>query len=446
MNKDFSIRSIKNKVLNAQTIRIVFIVILVILIGAFFLQVYLTHGTVTRGIFFQDTNDTFMDFFKVQKSITSLAPVSEGIYPPLSYIIMLPFNRFVDYNTVDPLTARDMQLGIMSLIVYLAFWVFIACVFLSKIFKKHRGQNIFIVFLLLLSAPMIFLFERGNINVAVLAFLAIFFAYYEDKSPVLRELAIVALAVATGIKLYPALFGLLLLKKETIFSFLRLVAYCVLLIILPVFLFDGGLDNIKKMAQNILSFSDTLAGWPDSPALRSILGFGAMFRSASIKFGVGHDWYQQAAQITSYIMLAGSVIGSFFINKKWKKVALLACPIVLFPAMSGIYNIVYFFVPILFFLGEEKREWTDYLYMVLFIVMLNPVQFGDWIPMVAKTTIFTNICSVLLNSFLCLEALTGLIKFVSSKVKSKAKIPQGAFEPKLAQPDFASEAAEEIHE
>lgn len=446
MNKDFSIRNIKSKVLNAQTIRIAFIVILVILIGAFFLQVFFTHGALTRGIFFQDTNDTFMDFFKVQGSIASMAPVSEGIYPPLSYIVMLPFNRFVDYNAVDPFSARDMQLGIMSLVIYLVFWMLIAGIFLSMMMKKQRGLNVLIVFLLFLSAPMIFLFERGNINIAVLAFLAIFFACYEDKKPVVREIAIIALAVATGIKLYPALFGLLLLKKDSVFRFLRLAAYCVLLIILPVFFFDGGLDNIKKMVQNILSFSDTLAGWPDSPALRSILGFGAMFRAGSIKFGIGQDWYQQAAQITSYIMLAGSIIGSFFVNKKWKKAALLACPIVLFPAMSGIYNIVYFFVPILFFLEEEKREWTDYLYMLLFIVMLNPYQFGDWIPMVAKTTILTNICSVLLNSFLCLEALIGLVKFVSLKIKSKAKVTLGEFEPKLVEPDFVNESAEEIQE
>lgn len=434
------------KPLSAQTMRIVFIVVLAMLIAVFFLQAFVTNGVQTTPIFFQDTNDTFMDFLKVQKSITELSPVSEGIYPPLSYIFLLPFNSFVDYSQTDPFTARGLQMGIMSIVIYFLIWLFIGAVFLSKIISKYRRQSIIIVFLLFLSAPMIFLLERGNLNLTVLALLAIFFAYYESKSPLLREIAIIALAIATGVKLYPALFGLLLFKKSTISSFFRLAGYCVASIILPVFFFDGGLENIRHMAGNILNFSNTLSNWPDSPALRSILGFGAMFRATSIELGIGQGYYQLASQITSYVMLAGSIIGSFFVDKTWKKAALLACPIVLFPAMSGIYNLVYFFIPIMLFLKEEEHKWIDYLYLFLFLIMLNPVQIGFWIPMVARTTIISNISAITLNSLLCLEGLMGVIKFVKQRVRSKAIHAESIPQEKLKESDISDDAVEEISE
>ncbi len=433
MQKGHFFENIRRKLLNAQVFRFIFLGILAILIFVFFVQLFTTKGASVGPLFFQDTNDTFMDFFNVQKSISNMAPVSEGIYPPLSYIMLLPFHYFVDYGSVDALTARSLQAGIMSLIVFFVVWIFFSAVFLSKIMPKHPRQNMIFVFLLLLSAPMIFLLERGNINLVTLGFIAVYFVYYKDKSPALREIAIIALAIATAIKLYPALFGLLLFKKDTFRSFFRLAVYCILLIVFPVFLFKGGLDSIKSIAGNILNFSNTIENWPDSVALRSFLGYRAMFRAAGIKLGM--DWLQQAAHYISYVMLAGSIAGAFFVDRTWKKAALLACPIIMFPAMSSIYNLVYLFIPIILFLKiEEDRKWTDYVYMALFLILLNPVQLGNWIPMVAKTTIFSNISMVIINSMLCIEGLVGLVKLLAVKSRQKAPIIKALKETGQAEP------------
>lgn len=407
----------KKVLLDSRTMRISFIGILSVFFIAFFIQVIVSNGKEGMQVFFQDPYDTFMDFFKVQKSIANSSPVTEGIYPPLAYIVLLPFNTFVDYSHLTAYAARASQAGIMSFIIFLMLWIFIGAIFLSKILSEHRKEKNIIIFLLFFSAPMLFLLERGNINIAVLAFVAVFFGYYENENSVLREIAIIALAFATGIKLYPALFGLLLFRKDMLPYFFRLAGYCILTVILPFLCFEGGLNNIKTMIGNIFFYSKEFSDWPDYLALRSVMGFEAMFRSISIKLDGAHsqDWYIIVSRITTFVMLAGSVIGSFFVDRKWKRVMLLTCPIVLFPAMSATYNAIFLFIPILLFLKEKERRLTDYFYLIMFVIVLSPAQYGNWIEMVAKSTVISNISIVAVNFILCIEGLVGLIKAMREK-------------------------------
>jgi hypothetical protein len=416
LKKCFLNEKTQKRLLDSRTIRLFFIVALAVSVITFFVQVILSKGAEGMQVFFQDPKDTFMDFFKVQKSIANLSPVTEGIYPPLAYIILLPFNFFVDNSHVTAYAARASQAGIMSYVIFLVSWLFIGAVFLSKILSEHRKQKNIIIFLLFLSAPMLFLMERGNVNVVVLAFVAVFFAYYEDENVMLREIALIALAIATGIKLYPVLFGALLFKKDTLSRFFRLAGYCLLFTILPFFCFEGGLNNLRTMVGNILHYSNGFSNWSHYIALRSVMGFEAMFRSISLAFeGDYVQGYMIAARVTTFVMLAGSIIGSFFVDRKWKRAMLLACPIVLFPAMSATYNAIFLIIPILLFLIEKERRFTDYIYLVLFIIVLSPAQYGNWIDMVAWSTVISNMSVVAINCLLCLEGLIGLIRAMREK-------------------------------
>lgn len=407
----------KEVLLDSRTIRLSFISFLTVLLFTFFIEVIVTNGKEGMQVFFQDPYDTFMDFFKVQKSIANMSPVTEGIYPPLAYIILLPFTPFANYSQLTAYAARASQAGIMSFIIFLMLWIFIGAIFLKKILSENEKEKNIIIFLLFFSAPMLFLLERGNINIAVLAFVAVFFAYYENKNNLLREIAIIALAVATGIKFYPALFGVLLFKKDTHPYFFRFAGYCILTVILPFLCFEGGLNNIKTMIGNIFFYSKGFSEWPDYLALRSVMGFEAMFRSISIKLDGAHsqEWYIIVSRITTFVMLAGSVVGSFFVDRKWKRVMLLTCPIVLFPAMSATYNAIFLFIPILLFLKEKERRLTDYLYLIMFVIVLSPAQYGNWIEMVAKSTVISNISVIAVNFILSIEGLVGLIKAMREK-------------------------------
>lgn len=415
MKKQLFFERTKARLLSPNTMRLIFIIVLVILVFTFFIQISLTNGREGMQVFFQDPDDSFMDFFNVQKQLTIESPVSQGqVYPSIAYLIIYPFHPFVDYEQLEVNDPRAMQSGIMSFIVFIFIWIFIGAVFLAKLLSKVSWQKNIIIFLLFISAPMLFLIERGNINVAILALVAVFFAYYEDDNSILREVAIIALALATGSKLYPALFGLLLFKKGKFPSFFRLVGYCAASISLPFLLFEGGLTNVKTLFFNILFYSNFIEKLNNSTALMGRLGFYALFRMINIKLGgdMFQSWYITVSSITSYLMLGFSIAGSFLVKPQWKKATILVCPMILFPIMSAMYNAVFLFIPIILFLKEEEKCWFDYLYLLLFIVILNPVQYGSWIVGVSRSTIIANICIVAVNGLLCIEGFIELIRMI----------------------------------
>lgn len=433
------IKMTESKFRQSNLIRIVFIVIMITLIISFFIQAYINRGVASQ-VFFTDPGATFMDFFGVEKQLSTSSPVQDGqIYPPLAYIVMYPFHSFVDYSQVDPYAARSTQGGVMSYAIFLIIWMFIAGVFLNKLFSKEDWQKSIIVFLLFLSAPMLFLVERGNTNIAVLAFLAIFFSCYEDKNKLVREVGIIALAFATGIKLYPALLGLLLLNKNTFRMFLRLVIYCIALITLPFLLFKGGLLNVATMFNNIFYYSNSVINSDNTLALYGRIGFHAFFRALSIKLGFISmpEWLITVYKVVNYLSVTLSILGSFLVKKKWQKAALLTCPIMLFPSVSAFYNTVFMLIPIILFLKEEEKRWIDYVYLLLFLIVLNPVQYGVWISMVTNSIIATNISMIIMNGLLISESLIALTKTITQRICGKK---DGTFEMReIAQADCVTE-------
>jgi hypothetical protein len=66
----------------------------------------------------------------------------------------------------------------------------------------------------------------------------------------------------------------------------------------------------------------------------------------------------------------------------WKKVAFMMCALLLTPTHSGYYCGLYMFIPLIFFLNEKRHRVWDVLYLVLFLLLFNPVQFALPLPQV----------------------------------------------------------------
>ena len=77
--------------------------------------------------------------------------------------------------------------------------------------------------------------DRGNI-ILLAAGLSLFFVmYHRSKRAWVRELALVALAVAAGLKIYPAFLGAMLLRNRDFKAAIRTVFYGIAALVLPVF-------------------------------------------------------------------------------------------------------------------------------------------------------------------------------------------------------------------
>lgn len=134
-------------------------------------------------------------------------------------------------------------------------------------------------------------------------------AWMDSEKKAEKEAALILIAFAAGLKLYPAIWGVFYLAEKRYKEAIRLIIYGILLFFLP-FIFFQGVD-----------------------------GFWICFLN----------------------------------KKSWQTIALLTSLMIIFVAASGTYCLVYWVIPFLCFMNDlyQRREYRklDYVYAVLFALV-----------------------------------------------------------------------------
>ncbi len=234
-------------------------------------------GRALRSPFFDRGNDLFMDYFN------SLRDAAQGarayterrvIYPPMANLIFLALSFLVPsaYRNTT-FAARHMwrayPTAVLSLLLFLAIPFFITAL-MWNVARRRDALPPRALLVLLLNVPLFYLLERGNILLLTLPALLFFLYYYESQHAWQRECALLSLAFAISIKLYPALFLLFLLARKRFSAVLRVLSYSAALLFFPVFAF-GGISAFRVLLANILSFAADKDG--AIPALVAYLPF-----------------------------------------------------------------------------------------------------------------------------------------------------------------------------
>lgn len=207
-----------------------------------------TSGKSFRGMLFHNGiyTDWFMDFFNSIRDSAASNVYSErnSVYPPLAVAFFRFIGRMIPYREValDPRNKYDMQQSQLAIMFYLLYVIIVVLFMYRSVLKttltdkKMRISTEFFAFSMIASYPMIYCFERGNIVSAAVA-LTMFFVFFRNSdSKVVRELSYIALALAAGLKLYPAIFGVLLLFDKKFKDAGRLIAYGILSVVVPMIL------------------------------------------------------------------------------------------------------------------------------------------------------------------------------------------------------------------
>lgn len=336
-----------------------------------------------------------MDFFNVNAFVEDMDPYvgCGSSYPPLVLLIAKLFN-FISYYGAGGRGARLTFAGIIALII---FWVsfFVPAYFLMKKVFVREGKSAFSAKLMfcacLLTAPFLYAFSRGNYIFYALLFSAIFFVYYKHENPIVRELAYVSLAVSVGIKLYPAVFALILIKDRNWGAFFRVVLYCVCLVVLPFFAFEGGFFiNLKYFITNLNIFSTQPYRFSyNGEIFTNFYSYGVSVQNfvrmiyckatGTSMLDVGAD-INFIGLVFTFLFVLMLVFSAMTTKSKWKHVCAMALLQALFPDPSYVYSMIFLFIPmVMFVLDKEKKTGKDVLYMLLFALMLSPVQFGYFI-------------------------------------------------------------------
>jgi Protein of unknown function (DUF2029). len=354
-----------------------FATVMALMLLVFIVVAVITGGKSVTNMFWVNRYETFSDYFD-SIAYSSNNPYSIGvIYPPLITVFYAAIGHFAipfaDPSFIDPsavasasqllsLQLRNSQMGLMSYFVITLLTFYAVRRIVSKL-SEGKSINAEALFLLLaLSYPLLYTVERGNNVILAVVFCFIFLMGYKSENKIIRYLSYAALGVAAGIKIYPALFGLLILRDRKYKEMLECVIIVALIFFIP-FLFTDGTPMM--MVDNILDYAvpESVAGFINLTQLTF-----AIFQTI-----LPHGTVVLMSNIVVLTVTLLSVIIIFFDRgmKPWKVVALIAFNIILGPGVGTQYLFVYVVIPLVYFLITENQMTRENKFFLLcFIIIL----------------------------------------------------------------------------
>lgn len=333
-----------------------------------FASILFSHGELINCYFWEDTKDTAMDFFHSIEYLNGGAPYEtfNTLYPPLAnlffYIIYrcvpcgvssqwpLDFHKSLEMRTSN----LDLRVEQAPLVIYLMFVVMcsLSIVYLidKYLSKNEQCWHRWVAFSIVFSYGILYAIERGNIVLLSLPF-AIYFCFnYKSKNKIVKELALLSLAISAGLKLYPALLGVLLIRDRKWKEAIRAVVYGILSVILPCFAFKEGVLGLKKWIEIVFSFELNSANRIVGNGFSNILYRFQSYLSTFCNINISDHWFRYV----SYFIVLILIVMAFFIKKEWECVLLLVLAMCLYQSQAD-YILSFFAVPLTLFLGAEKR-------------------------------------------------------------------------------------------
>lgn len=383
-------------------LRIYLVAATVLLLTVFFAFIFLSD--IGYAYFFGNPRDTFMDYFN-SISTASLITSYKGsnIYPPLCWVIF-DVCRLLSGDTKAIIAQGDGRIAVLKQYqAPMMIWtiILIICILLiysliSEMWDLAKPVKQWAIFLLMLSVPFLYMVERGNIIILSLIGTLAFFVMKDSEKRWVRDVGYLCLAFAAAIKIYPAIFGLILIKEKKYKEALRLAVYGGVVFIVPFLLFcEEGIKGIPLFLGNLFGWSafytNSVANQAaiESGAVEKVkevvdknvidgsrIGFAAFMEHLFMWLGASINTATQIASKLGTGLSLIALIAAFFSERKWQTILLFTCVLVGFQSRSYVYAAVFLTIPFIFFLQEAKRSIRNMLYFVLFMLILFPLPFG----------------------------------------------------------------------
>lgn len=329
---------------------------------------------------FDDATDSYMDFFNPVFHAYKANPYIkvDRIYPALPYTffywlsLVIPKNIIVQGSTA----IRGSLEGLSVFMVYNAVTISLIVLMLWQYISGSNGRKILTISLFLFSAPFMFMYQRGNIIILSLIFLLGYMMWKDSDTHWKREIALIFLALAATIKIYPAIFGLLLLVQKRWMDSFKSTIYGIIAFVVP-FHFMGGIDNIVKMYSNMQSLIElyTQIGYAYKVNITNTLRFLSNYNHLGLS--------ETLFNYTSGVLLVTGIIAAIFIQKEWKRVLILSTIMAAIPNFSFSYSLIFMIIPLILFLNQYElqkgiqRIRIDYVYAILFTLIFSIFVFID---------------------------------------------------------------------
>ena len=310
-----------------------------------------------------DSNCVSLDYFRhvrfAQDLKTVYNNIGEACFPPLAYLIYHIIYRMTCYGPLDGNVFEFAKLPWQT-IIYIMYLVFGILLLQDAIqySSLSRHEKKLVLLTILLSTPMFMgALERGNMILYVIPLLLYAALWKDSESKLKRECALLFIAIAAGLKIYPAILGFLYVKEKRWKEVGRLLIYGILFFFVP-FLFMNGLSSIQQLADILLNMMDG-----------DYTGRVQFFLGIISFFGITG----KTAKLLNYCFILFLIACIFLSDTYYEQLFFAATFMTLVPGSAFRYTILCFLLPLVILLGSTKRkpEFIDYVRAIMYTAIFS---------------------------------------------------------------------------
>lgn len=311
--------------------------------------------------------DGSYDFGDMFKASAASINMGEDICPPssmLMYQIMRNTFPGIAQNGLDDYNA--MILGEKAgyyIQLYFLFSVVPLVILSYFAISGTKVQKALFAAAIMLSRPLMIGFERGNSIMTALAFVMLFLLCYKSKDPLIHEIALLALACAFALKIYTAVFGVLLLKEKDIKSAVRCAIYAIFLFVFPAACHRSGfIESFKFYIEALSSYTANLDFGLEAAqlSLKRIVTLLAIALHAPEAVNVLYPIFMVLlVALLTYLVV--------FSKKEWHTLLALSLATIMIPSLSWPYTASFLLIPLISLLNEKQKNHFDYISILLLL-------------------------------------------------------------------------------
>lgn len=353
-------------------------------------------------VFFSDELDTGMDFFNSLAETYGADPYGKfhTLYTPLCNLFFLILQMMVP-TTVSYMwpdthyemtglrqTENDIRKEQSCLLIYLCYLVCLTCFWILLIAYKYHKEHIggiwgtVIGVLSFFSHGNLTAVERGNVVNMTAFFVMVFLFMYRSDRRILRELSYVCLAIAAGLRIYPAIFGVLLITSRDGAGVAKSIVYGIAAFILPTFAL-GGIGVLPEFIHQVIAFNTGSEIYAYYYGMKNMVYHAAGYLAQSAYHAdIGIPFLGDGVMstgglldiISNVLLVAACVIllsAYHFHDRLWLKTLDMTIIMILVQAESYDYVLVFFAPALVLMLLEERADYGNILcILVLFSLTL----------------------------------------------------------------------------
>lgn len=356
---------------------------------------------------------SFSDFIELLPKIKTLHPYAPPSdwqnYFPLTFIFILPFAYFKNLALAYFVFAG----------IFLTFFMYFnvknfSCTDLNRL---QNFQNIFII--TFLSYPVICLVDRGNLDMLIFLFFAAFVYLFQKEK---YEYSAIILAIINAMKPFSFLFPILFLFKKRYREFFLYLGTTFILIIGGFLFFKGNIFDqmiVLMKSWTILArdfIYSTANNYGMSHQSTLYMPLKLIFCKLSTPFKISTFTLMKYYNILSFLITVAVAFFAYKEKSYWKQIALLTLCIILIPAISIDYKLVFLYVPVWLFVNAKEKSRFDLAYTILFGLLFIPkhiiFEFSQY---------FWFSSSIILNPLIIISIMALIIieQFLSAKTQKK---------------------------